>query len=83
LTDSLSKWEEYKRSLGNSRPWHLLDKNNRVDDKTFQKRLAVCVICPFFAKNISACKKCGCLMKGKARLKDAECPLNKWNKITE
>ena len=83
MTNPLSKWEEYKKNLGDSRPWHLLDKENRVTQKVFQKRLATCTLCPFFIKDISACKKCGCLMKGKAKLKNAECPLGKWHSISE
>ena len=32
MDKELSAWEKYKESLGESRPWYLLDKENYVED---------------------------------------------------
>lgn len=42
------------------------------------KRLAICKTCPELIKENWVCSKCGCVMKMKARLEEAECPLKKW-----
>lgn len=44
------------------------------------KRLEICEKCEFLFKPTFSCKKCGCFMKVKARLKDSRCPENKWEK---
>jgi len=60
-------------------PWHLLDpKYERSDDTTFNARLSLCTACPEFFKSTKQCKKCGCFMPLKAKLKEAKCPIGKW-----
>ena len=47
------------------------------------ERLAVCAGCPSFIKPIKVCKECGCVMPLKTKLANAECPLEKWGKVTD
>ena len=45
----------------------------------FQKeRMDICLGCEHFIKLTHQCKKCGCLMNLKTKLKDATCPIGKW-----
>lgn len=44
----------------------------------FQKRLKICMGCEFFKKPALVCSKCGCMMKYKAKLIKAKCPIGLW-----
>ena len=44
-------------------------------------RISFCEICPELIKPTYNCKKCGCFVKVKARLKSQNCPKNYWGKI--
>ena len=75
----MSKWEEWKKAQGETRPWHLLDSNKIVEDEALsESRLAICSSCPELIKLTTQCKKCGCFMSVKTRLKNASCPIGKW-----
>lgn len=75
----MSKWDEWKKAQGETRPWHLLDHSKYVDDsKITEDRLNICHSCPFYIKSTTQCKKCGCLMSLKAKLELAACPVGKW-----
>jgi hypothetical protein len=75
----MSKWSEWKESLGDTRPWDLLDKSNLVEDENLGKeRFEICTTCPQFINLTGNCKKCGCFMKSKTKLQVAVCPLGKW-----
>lgn len=77
----LSEWEKWKQSLGETRPWHLLDEQAKISDKTkIEERMSICRTCPEFISLTTQCKKCGCVMKAKTTLRNAECPLEKWGK---
>ena len=78
MEKKLSAWEKYKESLGESRPWHLLDKENYVEEIVSNERLDICKSCPELIKLTTQCKKCGCFMAAKTKLKQASCPLGKW-----
>ena len=41
------------------------------------KRMNICSNCPELTKR-SRCKKCGCFMKIKTKLKRVSCPIQKW-----
>lgn len=43
-----------------------------------QERLEVCRECVFLFKPTMTCKRCGCFMKVKSHLANAECPEGKW-----
>jgi hypothetical protein len=77
----MSEWEKWKKSQGVTRPWHLLDENAKIKNKEkIEERMSICKSCPEFIKLTTQCKKCGCVMKAKTTLKDAECPIGKWGK---
>jgi hypothetical protein len=76
----ISAWESYKKNLGASRPWDLINPNTEWSSSEISdKRVSICKQCPEFIKVTSQCKKCGCFMTAKAKLKNASCPLSKWN----
>lgn len=81
MTDSpLSAWQNYKKNLGSTRPWDLLNSDQpRASDKVAESRLAICNDCPFLVKFTQQCKKCGCFMSLKVKLAKAECPEGKWH----
>lgn len=79
----MSKWSEWKKSLGDSRPWHLLDPENKVRNQAvIDKRLEACITCEFFLAT-KQCAHCKCYMPVKATLSNAECPIGKWGKEFE
>jgi hypothetical protein len=62
-----------------ARPWDLFNKNlKKVEVEIFEKRMAICKECPKFISATTQCKECGCIMKLKTRLPNAECPMHKW-----
>ncbi len=74
-----SLWEKYKDNLGETRPWDLLDPSvERVTEDVAEERYSICLGCPELLKLTKQCKKCGCFMSVKTRLKNASCPIGKW-----
>lgn len=73
------RWERIK-NLYKTTPIDALKKNNRVSDEIASKRYNICFSCDFFIKTTTQCRKCGCFMKIKTTILDAECPINKWGK---
>lgn len=73
-----SAWQEYKNKIGDSRPWHLLNSNNYVDDEISSSRYEICKSCPELIDLTKQCKQCGCIMTMKTKLNRASCPLEKW-----
>lgn len=72
-------WEQYKENLGSTRPWDFINPATEyVDEKVSENRYSICLQCPELFKATKQCKKCGCLMTLKTKLKDAECPIGKW-----
>jgi hypothetical protein len=78
MDKELSAWEKYKENLGESRPWHLLDKENYIEEDLAKERFSICKVCPELIKLTTQCKKCGCFMAAKTKLKTASCPIGKW-----
>ena len=75
----MSAWQDYKKKLGTTRPWDVLNSNiPRVDDAKYADRIAECAGCDRLLKPTFQCKECGCFMKLKARLEEATCPIGKW-----
>lgn len=75
----MSKWSEWKKAQGETRPWHLLDHSRHVEDpKVAEDRLAICKTCPELVKVTKQCLKCGCIMPAKVKLEAAKCPIGKW-----
>lgn len=75
----LSAWQKYKQSLGDTRPWDVLNPNTEwTNDENALNRYNICQACPEFISLTTQCKKCGCIMKVKTKLEKAACPLGKW-----
>lgn len=75
----MSAWSEYKKKVGTTRPWDLLDPNiPRAPEELEQSRFSICKGCPEFVNITKQCKQCGCVMPLKVKLAEATCPLNKW-----
>ena len=44
---NVSKWEEWKEAMGETRPWHVFDPTKYVEDEELGKtRLEICKGCP-------------------------------------
>lgn len=66
-----------------ARPWDLFNKNiEKVSAEIALERFEICKACPELIQLTGTCKKCGCFMESKTKLPHAECPLNKWGKLT-
>jgi hypothetical protein len=75
----LSPWEQYKKNLGATRPWDIVNPNvDRASTEVAEERFSICQACPELIKLTSQCKKCGCFMKAKTGLLAASCPIGKW-----
>jgi hypothetical protein len=74
----MNPWQEYKKKLGDTRPWDAIHKNNYIDEGTAKARMDICEVCPRLLKATHQCKECGCFMKIKVKLANATCPLSKW-----
>lgn len=51
-----------------------------VPKESFEKRLSICNECEEYDKGGKRCRKCGCFMEYKAKLRIVECPMGKWGK---
>jgi hypothetical protein len=72
-------FEAWKKNLGETRPWDLINPSTKYADETLQKvRFDICKSCPSLIKATSQCKKCGCIMSLKTKLEGAACPIGKW-----
>lgn len=79
MAEKLSPWEEYKKNLGDTRPWDIINPNTEWADESLSKeRYSICRSCPELIKLTKTCKKCGCFMAAKTKLQNATCPIGKW-----
>jgi hypothetical protein len=46
--------------------------------KVIEARWKQCLDCTFLTKRTKTCRKCGCFMRIKVKLKDAKCPIGIW-----
>jgi hypothetical protein len=53
-----------------------------VEQQIQQTRMSTCQSCEDFNAKTTQCKKCGCFMSAKTRLKTASCPVGKWGKVS-
>ncbi len=75
----ITPWERYRKNLGDTRPWDLVNPNTEyVPEDIHNSRFDICKSCPELIKVTNQCKKCGCFMVAKTKLKHAQCPLSKW-----
>jgi hypothetical protein len=73
-----SAWQEYKKKLGDTRPWHMLTGEPRVIESVAKERYDICLLCPELIQSTKQCKQCGCIMSMKTKLEKASCPIGKW-----
>lgn len=79
MSEELNAWQKYKQNLGETRPWDMVNPNaEHVSKEIEDQRFSICKSCPELLKITKQCKKCGCIMTLKTKLKKAECPLHKW-----
>jgi hypothetical protein len=52
--------------------------NILVNNTELSRRKDICKECPEFHAKKVKCRKCGCYINIKGRLKGAKCPLDKW-----
>jgi hypothetical protein len=77
--ESLNSLQQWKQTLGETRPWDLVNPNTEwADEDKAKERFYVCKACPELIKLTTQCKKCGCFMKAKVKLEQAVCPIGKW-----
>lgn len=63
-----------------AKPWDLLNKDLLIQDKAIvDQRMSLCEECPELLKITQQCRQCGCYMPGKTRLRNASCPIGKWD----
>lgn len=74
-----SAWQQYKKNLGDTRPWDMLNPNEeQASEALSTERYSTCLGCPELVSLTKQCKKCGCFMAAKTKLAKATCPLGKW-----
>lgn len=73
----MSAWSEYKKKLGETRPWHIVT-GERALEEIANERLNICLSCDRLIKLTKQCRECGCIMPAKVRIENATCPLSKW-----
>lgn len=61
--------------------FNLIPEHYGVTDAQYLERINTCVSCEHYIQAISACKRCGCVMPLKAKLRFAKCPERKWQVI--
>lgn len=77
--ENLTPWQQYKKNLGDVRPWDLLDPQAaKAFSEKARERYDICKSCPEFISLTKQCKKCGCIMSLKTKLEAAHCPIGKW-----
>jgi len=55
-----------------------LKKKGRELIERGEERMKICNPCEFFSTNTGQCKKCGCFMAIKSKIKNMSCPIDKW-----
>ena len=78
-------WQEWKKKnaerqeTGVVRPWDFFNPDTEYANEPLAlERWNSCSKCPELIKVTSQCKSCGCFMKLKVKLEEANCPLGKW-----
>jgi hypothetical protein len=80
--EKLTVLQRYKKTLGDTRPWDVVNPNTQwVPEEDSEARFSICKQCPEYIKLTTQCKKCGCVMKLKTKMANAECPVGKWGAI--
>lgn len=79
MSDELTPWQKYKQSLGDTRPWDMLNPATKyVDKPVADARYEICKGCPELIRSTKQCNICKCFMIAKVKLADATCPQHLW-----
>lgn len=57
---------------------YVQNKIEHVDEEQYKERLNICNQCEYKNHVLGICKKCGCLLREKAKHTRASCPIGKW-----
>jgi len=49
-----------------------------ASDDVVKDRLDICMSCEYLITYTNQCKKCGCFINLKTKIKNAKCPIDKW-----
>lgn len=76
-------WKDFKKDniekARVARPWDILNPEiEHATEEEEKARFQICLECPSLIQLTKQCKKCGCFMQVKSKLKDAKCPIGKW-----
>lgn len=75
----IAKNAGYVKTSNSVKPWDLINPNTEwAEESLFKERYQLCQACPELIKLTKQCKKCGCFMAAKTKLKMASCPIGKW-----
>jgi len=78
MSSNLTPWQQYKKNLGDTRVWDLVNPNTELaSNSVSENRYNICQSCPELIKLTKQCKKCGCFMAAKTKLLKATFPLSK------
>lgn len=64
-------------------PLDLLNNKNYITQDIRNSRYKICLDCDKLFKPTKTCKECGCFMSMKTWLKNASCPIGKWDAISD
>lgn len=82
MEDEKTPWQKFldkKDKKENAKITDLLNKEKYLkDQEVVDARMSICQECEFLIKITSQCSKCGCFMKLKTKLENANCPIGKW-----
>jgi len=62
-----------------TKPWDIFNPGTQwCSQEEYESRILICKGCENFINVTKQCKKCGCHMPTKAKMKLSECPIKKW-----
>jgi len=82
--EELTPWDIYKKTGSldkpkTAKPWDVLNPSTEwLSKEESDLRYDICKTCPELMNITNQCKKCGCFMPVKSKIKHASCPIGKW-----
>lgn len=78
MSENKTRWELYKEKNGVTM-FDVINPNKlETSAEEADSRYSICLSCPELINITKQCKKCGCFMAVKTKLKYAKCPIGKW-----
>lgn len=92
MSNEKTPWQKWKENNANIdpksvegtnnksvKPWDALNPNTEwLSEEESSKRFDICKACPELINLTKQCKRCGCFMAVKTKMKLATCPIGKW-----